>query len=507
MTYSMYSKEVHSIVDESQFVAHYVPSIGATTRTSSAANTNNTNNNNNKMMMNTQTQPYQQQQEYSPYTSNTFRTTADTTTSIIPEITQAYSYLDSICSNGNGTTSHSLEKDDEIEWKKHSQSILPSSTTATTSCSSSVASPESRSGSRSLGNNPSESVQVYNEHHYRPYVVGKQQQVQQQMQQRQQPSPSPPSPPSYQQQALPKQAPPPPPPQRLHQHRSPSQSHTLPCVTKAACPYEKMIPPTSYLYDELLKDHAYQHAIHAGIVWQSLASQHVHFPSLWYDGEEPSRPPLGCSRKQLQQRQRNGKAAQHSIWKYLGRHRVVNDIKLNTLIGTRGTSGKLLLHIIVKENTTNEGMADICVGCYHPNARGIRPYVKHDPQLENCRDVWIGYRSRCINTNRLYDNKPTRIESILKHYNKNKVYENPLGGEIESTMSKKKNNKSNNKDNDNLPSLIIDNNNLRAVFGDKPPLYTLFVTEKTIYDLLYSYVNTKCPASIVLMREYLLDNH
>jgi hypothetical protein len=100
--------------------------------------------------------------------------------------------------------------------------------------------------------------------------------------------------------------------QQQWQRQTPSTStrpdHVLPNVTRAAIPFEKMIAPSSYLYDELMKDDGYRHALEAGTLWQSLCSQHVRFPALWYDGDLPSRPPMGCSRK--------GIVKVHSQWKY-----------------------------------------------------------------------------------------------------------------------------------------------------------------------------------------------
>lgn len=254
-------------------------------------------------------------------------------------------------------------------------------------------------------------------------------------------------------------------------------NHALPKVTAAAAPFEKMIAPSSYLYGELLKDAGYRHALQAGTLWQSLCSQHVHFPALWYDGEEPARPPMGCSRK--------GVSHQHSMWKYFGRHRVQGDLKLNRLIGNRGSSGRLLLHIVVTSPTTGGAVADVCVGCFHPNARGVRLLAHHDEAIEHCRDVWTGYRHRDTPTTQ----RKSRMEELLQHYNKGLVDTTPLGG-AGSRQAK---------------SLVLDNQNLKAVLGARSPLFTLFVPEDELYDVLQRNVNARCPASIVLMRQYLRE--
>jgi hypothetical protein len=257
-------------------------------------------------------------------------------------------------------------------------------------------------------------------------------------------------------------------PQYERQH-SQNSYHMIPKVTSAAKPFEKMIAPSSYLYDELLRDQGYRHALSAGVLWQSLCSQHVHFPSLWYDGEEPARPPLGCVNRT-------------NKWKYLGRHRVAGDPKLNSIVGNRGSSGKLMLHLIVTRSYVP--IADLTVGCFHPNARGIRVNPnRHDPTIEECRDVWIGYRARGPSLR-------SPLEDLLIHINKGYVDPSPLGGKHHSSSS---------------APVAVTNDNLRAVFGDRPPLFTLFVSEQRLYNLLQSQTHTKCPASITLMREFLLE--
>ncbi len=220
-----------------------------------------------------------------------------------------------------------------------------------------------------------------------------------------------------------------------------------------------------------MKDPSFTHALKSGVLWQSLCSQHVHFPALWYDGDEPARPPMGCSKK--------GLSKTHSTWQYLGRHRVQGDVKLNSLIGNRGSSGRLLLHILVIHGDV---VADLCVGCFHPNARGIRTGRTHDPALENCRDVWMGYRRRgVVNSGR------SRLEALLQRGNKGHVDVTPLGGAGTKQAER----------------MTVDNHNLRVVFGDKPPLFTLLVQEEEIYRVLHSNVSNVSPASIVLMRHYM----
>ncbi|OEU14618.1 hypothetical protein FRACYDRAFT_262028 [Fragilariopsis cylindrus CCMP1102] len=255
-------------------------------------------------------------------------------------------------------------------------------------------------------------------------------------------------------------------------------------VTAAATPFEKMIPPRSSFFDELQKDPAYRHALKAGLLWQSLASQHVRFSALWYDGQEPACPPFGSSKKKP--------------WAYLGRHRVQGDYKLNSLIGNRGSSGRILLHLVVRDVVSLEPIEDICCGCFHPNARGIRTTTESNPRSDDCRDVWIAHRRRAQEKRLLVQEEDsdadsdtdsddeyafTTIESLLRHQNKNRVDPSPLGAQGGKSA--------------------VSNDNLKFVFGSKPPVYTVFVLESDLYELFQDKLDGSIPASVVLLRHYL----
>eukprot|EP00536_Pseudo-nitzschia_multiseries_P004533 jgi/Psemu1/323515/estExt_fgenesh1_pg.C_750027 len=255
-------------------------------------------------------------------------------------------------------------------------------------------------------------------------------------------------------------------------------------VTAAAAPYENMVSPRSPEHDRLLEDPAYRHALRAGTLWQSLCSQHVRFPATWWDGKEPAGPPLGCARK--------------FPWSYLGRHRVQADCKLNVLIGNRGSSGRILLHLVVRDVVSGEPIEDIACGCYHPNARGVRRTKDYDPRAEDCRDVWIAHRRRSHKKAATHDDdddgdeddkddeySQTTIESILRHQNKGRVDVSPLGPHGGNSRSS------------------VTNQNLKAVFGSKPPVYTVFCLESELYELFQSRLDGSIPASVALLRHYL----
>jgi len=276
------------------------------------------------------------------------------------------------------------------------------------------------------------------------------------------------------------------------------ESHRLPKLTNASKPFQKMIAPTSHLHDELTKSDAYNHAMKCGIIWQSLVGQFVKFPLLWYDGEEPSRPYMGCPTKS-------------NKWSFFGRHRTTlnpgdSNNYLRRLIPDENSSGKLVLHIVATDSDSYEPTEDLVVGVFHPNSKGIAPISSDDETvgqlfsdqlLNDCRDVWIGHRSRIVPVNGRRN--ATRIESLLHYSNKRSVDKSPLGP----------------KNNQGIPSQV-DNINMDGIFGHGPPKATIFVPENKLHRLLEQTSSSAplkssqrrtaastTPASITLMKAFI----
>lgn len=239
------------------------------------------------------------------------------------------------------------------------------------------------------------------------------------------------------------------------------------------------------------------HALRAGTLWQSLIGQHVKLPILWYDGEEPARPYMGCE-----------DSLKRNNWSFFGRHRVAGDLKLNAFVKQRNSSGKLLLHIVGKDSETMKPTEDIVVGVFHPGAEGIignksnasKSKLECHNRYEDCRDVWIGHRSRSIphNGRRI----ATRIESLLRYLNKNRVDKSPLGRGCNGNSSSSDSNTNNRR------SVIIDNTNMNSIFGRRPPKHTIFVSEQELYSLLTmplfpNVPSSSPPASVLLLRAFL----
>jgi len=182
-------------------------------------------------------------------------------------------------------------------------------------------------------------------------------------------------------------------------------------------------------------------------------------------------------------------------WTYLGRHRVQGDPKLTRVVGNRASSGRILLHLIVRDDISGEPIEDIACGCFHPNARGIRVTKNYDPTIEDCRDVWIAHRRRKSvlvhgqdDTETEFSSYTTTLESLLQHQNKGRVHLSPLG-------------KSNLGGKDSKHA--VTNNNLRTVFGSKPPVFTVFQLESQVFELFQQRLDGTVPASVALLRHYL----
>jgi hypothetical protein len=229
---------------------------------------------------------------------------------------------------------------------------------------------------------------------------------------------------------------------------------TLP--TEELSPCDSIVSPQAPHYDQLMRDPAFLHAQRAGILWQSLVSQHVRFSSKWWNGARA--PPMGVAEPQM--------------WNYTGRHRVKGNRLINGLVRNRGSTGQLLLHIIVRDIMTLDPVQDISIGCFHPNARGVRRTPAFDPFLEDCRDIWLALRRR--------GDDASVVESLLKRQHDDDGDASPLGGKHD-----------------------VDNSNMRAVFGEAPPVQTVFVVETELYELFSQHLDGKLSPSAVLLQRFL----
>jgi len=222
--------------------------------------------------------------------------------------------------------------------------------------------------------------------------------------------------------------------------------------------YSSVLSPASREYATLAQDLGFRHAQGAGFLWQSLVGQHVRFPSTWWGGA--STPPLGVA-----------KCNPPIRWDYLGRHRVRQHDYFESLVPHRGSAGRLLLHVIVRDLLTGTPVLDLAVGCFHPNARGIRSSDVWDPSLENSRDIWLAVRRK--------NAEVSLVESLLSGGLRQQF--SPIGQRHS-----------------------VNNENVRAVFGDTPPLETVFVVESDLYEILSAENEESPPPPAAILLEYYL---
>ena len=218
----------------------------------------------------------------------------------------------------------------------------------------------------------------------------------------------------------------------------PKRSEKTVTPSRAAEISTELPSPLTVEYDMLLHDPAYRHAQKAGMLWQSLVGQQVRFPSRWWNGARS--PPVGAN--------------VNLPWQYLGRYQVQNNRMLNKIVRNRSSAGRLLLHIVVLDLVTRRPVQDVAIGCFHPNARGIRTTNDSDPFQENTRDLWLAVRKHV--------DAVSVIDSLLSLGESWRLaWKTPLGAKGRVT-----------------------NQNVRAVYGERPPMETIFVPESELYERL-----------------------
>eukprot|EP00978_Attheya_sp_CCMP212_P025528 scaffold82278_cov48-Attheya_sp.AAC.4 len=132
--------------------------------------------------------------------------------------------------------------------------------------------------------------------------------------------------------------------------------------------------------DTPVQDHIYLHAQRAGTLWQTLVGQQVKFPSHWYDGERT--PRMGATVQ--------GKCP----WLYIPQQGIRGHKGLNEVVRHKKSPGKILLHIIVNHKVTWKPVEDVVIGCFHPNARGVRGTPNAIEGLKDVRILWMAVRRR-----------------------------------------------------------------------------------------------------------------
>lgn len=129
------------------------------------------------------------------------------------------------------------------------------------------------------------------------------------------------------------------------------------------------------------------------------------------------------------------------------------------------------MNILVKEmNSSRNICKEIAIGCFHPNSRGIR-VDDVNTDLEDVREVWMGVRwvipSHChepILNRGSEEDIECFIDGFLtqqRHVLDYQTMGSPLG--------RRK---------------AVNNENVRAVFGDEPPLTTVNLYEDELAEII-----------------------
>jgi hypothetical protein len=244
--------------------------------------------------------------------------------------------------------------------------------------------------------------------------------------------------------------------------RTTPTSHPIPNTTAMEVP-----SPLSRAYKKLLADPAFLHAMAAGHLWQSILGNHIRFPKSWW--ENAATPPMGIDSNN---KDRRG-------WWYHGRDSTYNPL-LHRFVKHRSAPGRLLLHVIVRDAETWIPLQDLVVGCFHPAARFIRETEHADPNHDDCRDLWLAVRKRC--------DKTTLIDELLSKRQQQQQGSSRSWPTLVGPLG---------------PEQRMTNKNVRAAFGEKPPLETIFVPEPDLYERLAASGGVVSPA-MALLREFVL---
>ena len=232
------------------------------------------------------------------------------------------------------------------------------------------------------------------------------------------------------------------------------------------------------------EDEAVAHARRAGPLWRALVGNHVRFPSKWETILGPSKPPVASNQE-------------WSKWYYVARHRVKGDKRLNSRelgIRSRRSGGRILMRLVVKEMHSQHVCREIVVGCFHPNSKGVR---RGDPMPENedVREVYMAVRWTMYEG----DEEP-RLDLREEHDDYEGVVDNFLMQRRTyldySTMGSALGHRKK-----------VNNENVKAIFGDQQPSKTIELHEDEFADILKSngVENVAVLPALVLLKIFLFS--
>lgn len=129
------------------------------------------------------------------------------------------------------------------------------------------------------------------------------------------------------------------------------------------------------------------------------------------------------------------------------------------------------MRMVIREMHSQQVCREIAIGCFHPNSKGIR---KGDPMpgAEDVREVWMAVRwlmdADADEPALDFRNEGQNYEGVIDHYlmQKRKTLDY---GTMGSVLGHRK---------------AVNNENVRAIFGDQAPMTTVDLHEDEIADIL-----------------------
>ena len=147
------------------------------------------------------------------------------------------------------------------------------------------------------------------------------------------------------------------------------------------------------------------------------------------------------------------------------------------------------MHIIVQDLMTRAPLEDVVIGCFHPNAKGIREGERALARLERSRDLWMAVRKRSLVA-------VSAVDSLLCNNSNSAGDDEWPGGGCDGWATTSSRSPLGH-------GRRVTNANVRSVFGEKPPLETIFMAEDELYERLSVRILDESMApALAILREF-----